>query len=80
MEPFFIAQTGDTKTADDRAAWIASRKDEAKAEGAQHGRISFDDANNLLLMECWKEAPTQNGTLCEGEPRWQLSAAEHHSR
>lgn len=74
MEPFFIAQTGETKTAQERHDWIRARGDEAKADGSRHGRVSFDPDNNLLLMECWKEVPMRDGQIYEGEPRWQLTA------
>lgn len=76
MEPFFIAQTADTKTAEERHDWIRTRGDEAKADGSRHGRVSFDPENNLLLMECWKEVPIVDGQLREGNPRWQLVAIE----
>jgi hypothetical protein len=74
MEPFFIAQTGETKTADERHMWVRARMAEAKSEGAHHGRMSFDDVSNLLLVECWKEPPMRDGKLDEGKPRWQIAA------
>lgn len=74
MEPFFIVQTGETKTPQERHDWLRMRADQARTAGSQHGRVTFDEELNLLLMECWKEVPMRDGKLCEGEPRWQLAA------
>lgn len=69
MEPEYLAQTAELKTGDERRSWVKARYDEAKAQGMRHGRVSFDEANNLLLVEAWKVRPRN-----EGAPRWQLCA------
>lgn len=76
MEPFFIAQTGEAKTPQERHDWLRTRGDEAKTEGSRHGRVTFDPDRNLLLMECWKEVPMRDGKLDEGPQRWQLTATQ----
>lgn len=68
-EPDMLSQTGDLSSGKERRAWIELRADEAKAEGMQHGRCSFDEEHNLVLVEFWKERPDE-----EGEPRFQFAA------
>lgn len=73
-EPFYIAQTAEKMTGDERYSWFARRTAEAKHEGAKWCRMSVDDADRptMCLFEAWRERPAD-----EGEPRWQFTHVLH---
>lgn len=68
-EPDYIAQTGETRTREEREAWLRARADEAKQEGCVHARATLSDDHSLLLLEAWKETPAD-----EGPPRFSYAA------
>lgn len=70
-EPFFIAQTGDCTTPEERNAWLRARATEAAEKGGVHARATLgcDGHPDLLLFESWNVLP-----VSEGEPRFQLTA------
>lgn len=63
-EPFYVAQTADAKTPDERLAWARERAAFVKGL-ARHVRISFDDTTGVTLFEAWETRPRD-----EGEPRF----------
>lgn len=70
-EPEFLSQCGEPLSPEEQRAWFKARADEAKAQGATHGRFSIHPTEpNLILFEGWKERPES-----DGEQRWQFSAA-----
>lgn len=72
-EPFYIWQSAEQMTGDERAAWFDKCAAEAKAEGAKHARFSVHPTNGWVLVEAWKERPIADGALQEGDPRWQVA-------
>jgi hypothetical protein len=69
-EPFYIRQSHEIKTDDERLVWFRECASEARAVGAHLCRFSShsDDAN-MLLVEGWKEKYVQD----QGNIRWQLT-------
>jgi hypothetical protein len=68
-EPFYIAQTGELSHLDNPQVWFSKRAMEARDEGGTWPRMTIGDG--LLLFECWKERPEN-----EGDPRWLVSESE----
>ena len=72
-EPFYIRQTAEPMTQDQRRDWFQTCAQEAKAEGAQHARFTIHPAfPSLCLVEAWKERVVAD----EGEPRWAIRSAD----
>jgi hypothetical protein len=69
VEPEYLAQTAETSGGDERQVWIRFRADEARSRGITFFRAAYDDKQNLLLLEGWKERPED-----QGEPRWQMTS------
>lgn len=70
-EPFFIAQTGECKTAEERQAWLQKVAVEARDQGSVWARATLGCHGHpdLLLFEAWSAVPA-----AQGEPRFQLTA------
>lgn len=72
-EPFYIRQSGDTRTSDEAREWFRECTAEAKAEGAQLCRYSqHPDDKHLFLVECWREKHVKD----QGPLRWNLTYAQ----
>lgn len=67
-EPFYVAQTGERLTDEQRHAWLYAHHQQAKMEGAQAGRVAVHPTiPDLVLFEAWKDRDPD-----KAEPNWQL--------
>lgn len=70
-EPFYIRQTAEWKHVKDPASaltWLKGVMKEAKAEGGNYPRFSWRDGPDaVLLFECWKGRPDD-----QGGQRWSM--------
>lgn len=80
MEPDYLAQNGDPMTPQEARTWMETRATEAKAMGCRHGRYSYEPDHKIYLVEGWRVRPEKDGSLCEGEPRFQFQAAKSEGR
>lgn len=75
-EPFYVRQTAETMTGEERHRWIEGACSEAREAGAKHDRISISRElvpdKTLVLVEAWHERPED-----EGEQRWALTAEKN---
>lgn len=72
-EPFYIRQSGETRTFEEQMQWFKQCAEEAKSEGAQLCRFSrHPDDVNLLLVEGWRERVVPD----QGPIRWSLTYAD----
>lgn len=65
-QPEFIRQSLPGLTVTQRQAWIEEKCTEARAEGMTWPRATWDEARQIILLECWRERPAD-----QGAPRWQ---------
>lgn len=65
-EPFYVRQSHEITTETARE-WLDNCCEEARQEGANFLRVTFDNANDPKagIVEGWKEKPDD-----QGEPRW----------
>lgn len=68
-DPFYVAQTEECKTREDRDAWLHTIMDDARAKGGAWSRVTLgcEGHPDLLLFESWKVRPEN-----EGQPRFSL--------
>lgn len=57
--PTYWRQTGGLHTVAARDAWASASAHDARAKGMKHVRLSYDERNDLLLMEGWAERPDE---------------------
>ena len=65
MEPYYIAQNAETVDSSERQRWIIFH---INRSNAAFWRATYDEEQNLILFEGWKNRPEE-----PGEPRWQMS-------
>lgn len=68
-EPFYIRQTSEPMTPEERSKWLAKCREEALKEGATWARATINEKPYAVLLEAWKTRPKN-----EGEPRFSFQA------
>lgn len=71
-EPFYVAQTEECKTREERDAWLHAIVDDARSKGGSWSRVTLgcEGHPDLLLFESWKVRPED-----QGQPRFTLTEA-----
>lgn len=69
MEPFYIRQTSEPMTLDERRKWFRECADEARSQGAKLARASIHpEHEHVCLVEAWSALAHEVGD--QGEPRF----------